>query len=55
LRNVLDVLVDLLLFCRCGLRVGTDESDQWLDALNEKCCLVLKVVLFALGAVVKTL
>jgi hypothetical protein len=52
LRDVLDVFVDLLFFCRCRLGVGTNEIDQWLNALNEKCCLVLEIILLELDDVV---
>jgi hypothetical protein len=48
LRDVLDVFVDLLLFCRRRLGVGTNEVDQGLNALNEKCCLVLEIILLVL-------
>ena len=47
LRNVLNELIDLLLICRRGLGLGTDEGDQWLNALDKQSSLVLKVVLQA--------
>jgi len=45
LRNVLDVLVDLLLIGGRRLGVRADQVDQWLDALNEEGCLIFEVVL----------
>ena len=45
LGDVLDVLVDLLFVCGRRVRVGADEVDQWLDALNQKGCLIFEVVL----------
>lgn len=44
-RDVLDVVVDLLFIGGAGNRVGADEVDQRLDALDEKGGLIFEVIL----------
>jgi hypothetical protein len=48
LRNVLDVFVDLLLVPWSRVGVRANEIDKRLYALDKGCCLILKVVLYAL-------
>jgi len=45
LRDILDVLVNLLLVTWRRIRVRADEVDKRLYALDEECCLIFKVIL----------
>lgn len=43
--DILDVVVNLLLIGRCRNRVGANEVDQRLDALDKKGGLIFEIIL----------
>lgn len=45
MRDILDVVFDLLVVGSIGHRVGTDQINQGLDALNKESGLIFEVIL----------